>query len=804
MNPNYRDLVERQYALEAEAIALGQTRYRAERPMPWRDAASYMKEESDLIPGRHLVRQSVLPVADAIRSYIEDVDAGRATRNPGCATLLKRLGAEEAAFLAIRVMLNACGEQAAMTTTAIAISDALVDHIEMRDFKKARPAQAKGVIKLQSRSGYSRKKRKNLRAIIADAGLDHEVTKVERTRTGVKLIELICDVTGFFEIINERSGGRTKYVVKPTGEVLSWLEDQHGRCELLMPLNMPMIVRPRRWTSPFSGGYLTQRPGQRLVKHRVGSYAQAISDADMPKVYSAINAIQDTAWRINRPVFEVMKEVWDSGGSLGDLPRHADVPLPARPDSFDTDKHAAQTWKMAAANVYSANKRLSSRRIAMSQRIWIADRFKDEQAIYFPHSLDFRGRVYPLPTGGPQPQGDDTSRALLEFAEGKPITDLGAAWLMVHLANRFGIDKVSFDERRQWVFDNMDALLDSADRPLDGHRFWTQADDPWQALAACMDLAGYMREGPSWVSYLPVNLDGSNSGLQHYSALLRDPVGARAVNLTPGLAPADLYNEVAARVQTMADASEDPMAASWQGGNVTRSVVKRPAMTFVYSATRYGFQDQVMTDIGGSPTEAREVAHAARWISYALWDAIGETVVAASEAMDWLKTVARLFNDAALPIWWTSPIGLPVYQCYLSHKVGRVKCFIGGRRVELHLRVEEPTLDGRSMVNAISPNFVHSLDASHLMAVVNRCHDDGLTSLSLIHDSFGAHACDAQQLVTILRDTFVEQYRPDVLARFRDEIAAQLPPELADQIPPLPAMGSLDIESIRGSDYLFH
>lgn len=772
--------------------------------MPWREVTSYSKEESDLPPGRQLLRQCVVPVAAAIRAFVADVDQGKAVRQPGTARLLGLIGAEEAAFLAVRVLINGIAEQQLMTQAAIAVADAIVDHIEMRDFKKAKPAQFIGVTKLQSRSGYSRRKRKKLRSIIADEGLNHDVSKVERVRVGTKLIEIVCDITALFEMKNERQGARTKWVIQPTPALSVWLDEQHGRCEILMPLSMPMLVRPRRWTTPFRGGYLNPRPGQRLVKHRVPGYADAIRDADMPAVYDAINAIQDVAWRINTSVFDVMKEVWDSGGSLGDLPRHADIPLPAKPERFDADPDAAREWKMAAASVYSENKKLASRRIALSQRIWIADRFKDEAAFYFPHSLDFRGRVYPLATGGPHPQGDDTSRALLEFAEAKPITDLGASWLMVHLANRFGVDKVSFNDRRQWVWDHLDALLDSAERPLDGARFWASADDPWQALAACIDLAGYMREGAGYLSRLPVNLDGSNSGLQHFSAMLRDPIGAKAVNLTPGDSPADLYTEVSDRVQAMADESEDPISISWKGGQVTRSVVKRPAMTFVYSATRYGFQDQVMAELNGSTATARESADAAKWISFALWDAIGDTVVAASTAMEWLKAVARLFNRAALPIWWTSPIGLPVYQSYQSQSRGRVKCYVGGRRIELSLRVEEPTLDGRAMVNAISPNFVHSLDASHLMAVVNRCTDHGLYSLSLIHDSFGSHAADAQALAGILRDTFIEQYRGDVLARFRDEVAAQLPPELAAEIPPLPPMGSLDIETISGSEYLFH
>ena len=40
-------------------------------------------------------------------------------------------------------------------------------------------------------------------------------------------------------------------------------------------------------------------------------------------------------------------------------------------------------------------------------------------------------------------------------------------------------------------------------------------------------------------------LDGTCNGLQHYSAMLRDPVGGAAVNLRPSDTPADIYQTVA-------------------------------------------------------------------------------------------------------------------------------------------------------------------------------------------------------------------------------------------------------------------
>jgi DNA-directed RNA polymerase len=62
------------------------------------------------------------------------------------------------------------------------------------------------------------------------------------------------------------------------------------------------------------------------------------------------------------------------------------------------------------------------------------------------------------------------------------------------------------------------------------------------------------------VSGLPVAQDGSCNGLQHFSALLRDEIGGKAVNLIPGDVPEDVYQRIADKVLSKL---EERCAYSW-------------------------------------------------------------------------------------------------------------------------------------------------------------------------------------------------------------------------------------------------
>lgn len=832
-----RERISRQLELEGESRQLGAERYRSLRPLPWRQDAASVSEEAELPPGRQLIKLAIDPVAAAIAEFVSRIESGGAGQRPAAYLLLSQADPSEVAYLAARVIVNSAAQGQSVQATAFAVAEAIVHHVEMTGLRNENKKGYKGLLKKQEKAGFSSKKRTAVAKILAAEGVKRDIPQSTRLHTGMKLIELVCDATGLFVTEEVPSPRGFVYMVRPTEACRDWLERQHARCEVLEPINLPMVVRPRRWRSPFWGGYLTKRPGMRMVKQWAGPYHEELKSVDMPDVYRAVNHVQDTPWRINRRVLDVMRQVWDDGGNLGGLPRREDLPLPPRPEAADHDEAVMKQWKAEAATVYTRNAQLLSKRLAVSQRLWIAQKFAEEEAIYFPHELDFRGRIYPIPVGGPQPQGEDSAKALLEFSEGHPLGPNGAAWLAIHLANLFGVDKVPFEERVDWVMANTDALCDSADNPLDGGRFWTSADSPYCALAACIEWAGYCREGEAFVSRVPVALDGSNSGLQHFSAMLRDPSGARAVNLLPAERPQDVYMEVAVASQSRVDADQSPpppppgnlvtpsevakyetdwVAArdAWKGGKVTRKIAKRPTMTYCYSATRFGMQAmvlQTLREIDADNAAEGKPPHlggadnykAAMYLSHVLWDAISDVVSAASKAMEWLREAAKVAGEAGLPIWWTTPMGLPVLQGYRESTGTKVRVHFQGRYVKLMVAANDGEISKRAQANGIAPNFVHSLDAAHLQSVVLAANAEGITDLAVIHDSFGCHAAFAGDLSRILRETFVEQYTPNRLEMFRDELAEQLPPELAEKLPPLPPLGALDLTQVLDSHYVF-
>jgi DNA-directed RNA polymerase len=114
---------------------------------------------------------------------------------------------------------------------------------------------------------------------------------------------------------------------------------------------------------------------------------------------------------------------------------------------------------------------------------------------------------------------------------------------------------------------------------MQGRRWWTKADDPWQCLAACMELRKALESGDphAYQSYLPVHQDGTCNGLQHYAALGGDGVGAKQVNLDITDRPSDVYTYVSKMVEAVIekDAKEGNKVAEMLRGQVSRKVVKQ-------------------------------------------------------------------------------------------------------------------------------------------------------------------------------------------------------------------------------------
>ena len=69
-------------------------------------------------------------------------------------------------------------------------------------------------------------------------------------------------------------------------------------------------------------------------------------------------------------------------------------------------------------------------------------------------------------------------------------------------------------------------------------------------------------------------------------------------------------------------------------------------------------------------------------------------------------------------------------------------------------REENIVLDKDSIKSGITANFVHSLDAAHMREVINAMAEKQIESIWAVHDSFGTHAADIENMREIIKEEF--------------------------------------------------
>jgi DNA-directed RNA polymerase len=593
-------------------------------------------------------------------------------------------------------------------------------------------------------------------------------------------------------------------------------------------VRLPMLVEPKPWMSFEEGGYYTIP--QRVVRQKAGdpgqrAYAEsAIDNGDMTKVLAGLDVLGKVPWQINTPVLEVMAEAWNNGDGIGGLvAENTILERPADPPADATYQERVK-WGRKVQEYENFKAGLHSQRCYQNFQLETARAFAKEPSIYFPHSVDFRGRAYPIPPTLNH-IGSDVARGLLKFANAKELGTVGLQWLKIHLANLYGFDKASLREREQFAMDNLANIYDSATNPLSGERWWTKAEDPWQCLACCIELKNaFDSPDPTrFKSQLPVHQDGTCNGLQHYAALGGDHAGARQVNLEPSDRPQDIYTGVAELVKGMVaeDAKKGLPTAVFINGRITRKVVKRTVMTNVYGVTFMGAKAQVEDELRDMFPNFKEtdkiktLGTVALYIAYKIFEALGKIFNGAQEIQYWLGECGDRITTSLTPeqvqrigqrengqqltydskykmpkkptksetahiqksaetfrtsIIWTTPLKMPVVQPYRKDSVTKVKAKL--QDITVVKRSTSDAVDKRKQLQAFPPNFIHSLDASHMTLSALKCSELGL-DFAAVHDSFWTHASDIPNLNVVLRDAFVRMHSEDIIGRLFEEFKAR-------------------------------
>ncbi|XP_021739363.1 DNA-directed RNA polymerase 2, chloroplastic/mitochondrial-like [Chenopodium quinoa] len=572
---------------------------------------------------------------------------------------------------------------------------------------------------------------------------------------------------------------------------------------------MPMLVPPEKWTGYDKGAYLVLRS---FVMRTHGSKNQRVavrtaSEEQLKSVFEALDTLGNTKWRVNKKVLSIVDRVWANGGRLADLVDRDDVPLPEKPDTEDESELKAWKWKVRS--VKKENRERHSQRCDVELKLAVARKMKDEEGFFYPHNVDFRGRAYPM-----HPYlnhlGSDMCRGILEFAEGRALGKSGLRWLKIHVANLYagGVDKLSLEGRIAFTENHLDDIFDSVDKPLEGRCWWLKAEDPFQCLAVCIDLAEALRSPcpKLYKSHVPVHQDGSCNGLQHYAALGRDKLGAAAVNLVAGEKPADVYSGIAARVLSIMqeDAKKDPadfpdtVHARKLINQVDRKLVKQTVMTSVYGVTYIGAREQIKRRLKerAAFSDETEIYGAACYAARVTLTALGEMFQAARSIMSWLGDCAKIIASENQPVRWTTPLGLPVVQPYC--KKGRHLIRTSLQMLTLERETEKIMV--KRQKSAFPPNFVHSLDGSHMMMTAVACKQAGL-NFAGVHDSYWTHACDVDQMSMILREKFVELYEQPILENLLESFQQSFP---TLSFPPLHERGDFELREVLNSPYFFN
>lgn len=576
-------------------------------------------------------------------------------------------------------------------------------------------------------------------------------------------------------------------------QVATIIHEAHTMRMMLRPRYQPMVTRPFPWQPGDSGtlrdgmqgGYVRIRTP--LVSRPIPQQKEAYLTAKMPDMLRCLDRVSGAAWQINPEIRRVVKHIWETGGDMLGIPPRDQSEKPVAPHDIDTNLSAKAAHKDRLRQWYDYEIECKSERTSFCGRMAVADQHEDD-TIYFPHQLDFRTRTYPIPAQLNH-QGPDMCRGLLEFSTAVEPGKAGDRWAMIHAANCYGVDKVPFEDRVDWVLSNLPEIHRCVKDPM-GTDFWHYADKgdkPWQFLAACFSLVNGERG-----ARIPVQMDGTCNGLQHYAALSLDAETASMVNMTRNRRPADMYSLVAGKVKTVAEAEAELMKYVYL---VTRPLVKQPVMTSTYGVTIIGMRAQIKEYLRTLDLTSDEIYLLSRKFSAIVAEVMRSMCPHAWETMAWLKHLAGAVAKTGETMRWTTPLGFPIVQPYLRPTKASISFGAAQHNIYVFTDASRPKI-GRQ-VSTFPPNFIHSMDATHMFMVADACRFD----FAAAHDCHIAHAGNTDAMRGNILQAFVDLYTPNRLDELYRSVKLRFPKAKVDHPP---ERGTYNLLDLLDSPYAFH
>lgn len=643
-----------------------------------------------------------------------------------------------------------------------------------------------------------------------------------------RVVEVIVDLSSFFDVEKSMTVSRGKfnwnlnYVCNIDEHIFQKISSK----ALISFYPMPMREVPVDWgygeDGKIVGGYKDFQYD--MVRSNYNMYRNHKFD---DRIIDSINYIQSQAWVVNEEVLSVVEKDLK-------IPLKNDFVTLEYPSSegceFGVDikkeNHGlneedllkvieARRGFQSDVDLYQAEARdyesAMGKYRAIRMAIEIANDYKGE-GIYFPHSYDSRGRIYPIPVGL-SPQGSDAVKAMLNYKEGQVLNRDGAEWAFAYLASLYGDDKLHFEER---VERGMQLMEED----------YRDADEPYQFLAHQIELRKVI-EDPQAIFNGRIHLDACNSGSQFTSALTGDVKGCLATNVTPTIGEdglcdrQDAYLLVANKSIELTklmlsgllsdedrEVYEELLRLLEEHG---RKICKRPVMVSNYGGTSGGRAD-MLYDMFRDLKIDRKYITKANAIKFAkiIGDSITGVLNGGKAFERYIQTMNNVIAKNGRPVIWSTSDGFRVFHIKnkeLPKQRVRLKLPKARRETNIIKKSYSKEVSPSKMRSAISPNYIHSLDAELLRRVALRMRDEGIESSDWIHDSFGCLPNEVSRMLEITKEVFLEMMEKDPLSFLDSELRKQslLHGTTEKQLSKveMPRLGEVDLSKILESTWFF-
>ncbi len=570
---------------------------------------------------------------------------------------------------------------------------------------------------------------------------------------------------------------------------------------VVTPKSLPMVCKPNLWDNNQFGGFLQNEViKENVFKGSIQDNKHKFEGKGLDKLFNTINYFNQIKFGINKSLLDFIQ---NEGKYLL--------------DEVDLDNKMNNKITLNLANIYK------------------------DIPFYLNAYADWRGRIY-THSFYISYQGSDLSSAVIEFWDGEPLNDTGIHFFYIYGANLFGhINKETFNDRIKWVKDNLPLIL-KLDKEL-----ILKSKSPFLFSAFCLEMIKFNKDKSVKIK-MPVFLDATCSGIQHLSGMVLDYELGKQVNLVYD----DSENN---KVKGIYQALSEPInkAINEYGKThseykdlsnlyLTRDELKQPIMTQNYNVSVFGMKEQffnifkeLVTDekegkisykIKGKNKDGQEIDLNHKhlmMISILIKKVIFKEFPVLKEIYDYFISVVKLMIELKLPIYWLTPSGANISQHYLTTKKQKIKWYYGNYSKTNIIREITNKTDNRKQKNAIIPNIIHSLDASHLHNLIDECSKSSITPIITVHDCFGTLPNLVELLLFRLKEEYIFLY---INANFLKTFQKRLIQNIKDNnyeiivenknkyvlinenkkilIPKPPIRKTLNLNSIMDSKYMFN